>query len=58
MCKHMLVYGAERGPGCQMSVKVEVPSVGRTDYDGLCPQLIDLELTQLGKCGVDPKACR
>ena len=56
--QRMLVYGAERGPGCRTSVKAEVPSVERTDYDGLCPQLIDLQLTQSGKCGVDRKACR
>ena len=41
-----------------VSVKAGVLSVGCTDYNGLCPQLFDLELTQLGECGVDRKAGR
>ena len=47
MCKRVLVYGAECGLGCQMSVKAGVPSIRYTDCNGLGPQVADLELTQL-----------
>ena len=39
--------------GCRMSVKAELPNVGCTGCSGFGPQLVVLELMQLGKCGVD-----